>query len=160
MSRKLNIFILFLIIILYMLFPENIKSNQTLVIKREECNGMMNSLYCDVLIEKKIGDEYILYKEYTISKFEILGDSFNYTRKDLSLAGGERIVLSMQPMKYRIKCVTPFDKQNGYLNKKNDWISDYVYVDFTHDSIVTIIINPKIDEFGYSGGWELSRGRF
>ena len=157
MSRKLNIFILFLIIILYMLFPENIKSNQTLVIKREECNGMMNSLYCDVLIEKKIGDEYILYKEYTISKFEILGDSFNYTRKDLSLAGGERIVLSMQPMKYRIKCVTPFDKQNGYLNKKNDWISDYVYVDFTHDSIVTIIINPKIDEFGYSGGWELSR---
>ena len=156
MSRKLNIFILFLIIILYMLFPENIKSNQTLVIKREECNGMMNSLYCDVLIEKKIGDEYILYKEYTISKFEIL-DSFNYTRKDLSLAGGERIVLSMQPMKYRIKCVTPFDKQNGYLNKKNDWISDYVYVDFTHDSIVTIIINPKIDEFGYSGGWELSR---
>ena len=160
MSRKLNIFILFLIIILYMLFPENIKSNQTLVIKREECNGMMNSLYCDVLIEKKIGDEYILYKEYTISKFEILGESFNYTRKDLSLAGGERIVLSMQPMKYRIKCVTPFDKQNGYLNKKNDWISDYVYVDFTHDSIVTIIINPKIDEFGYSGGWELSRGRF
>ena len=156
MSRKLNVFILFLIIILYMLFPENIKSNQTLVIKREECNGMMNSLYCDVLIEKKIGDEYILYKEYTISKFEIL-DSFNYTRKDLSLAGGERIVLSMQPMKYRIKCVTPFDKQNGYLNKKNDWISDYVYVDFTHDSIVTIIINPKIDEFGYSGGWELSR---
>ena len=160
MSRKLNIFILFLIIILYMLFPENIKSNQTLVIKREECNGMMNSLYCDVLIEKKIGDEYILYKEYTISKFERLWDSFNYTRKDLSLAGGERIVLSMQPMKYRIKCVTPFDKQNGYLNKKNDWISDYVYVDFTHDSIVTIIINPKIDEFGYSGGWELSRGRF
>ena len=160
MSRKLNIFILFLIIILYMLFPENIKSNQTLVIKREECNGMMNSLYCDVLIEKKIGDEYILYKEYTISKFEILGDSFNYTRKDLSLAGGERIVLSMQPMKYRIKCVTPFDKQNGYLNKKNDWISDYVYVDFTHDSIVTIIINPKIDEFGYSGGWELSRRKF
>ena len=69
MSRKLNIFILFLIIILYMLFPENIKSNQTLVIKREECNGMMNSLYCDVLIEKKIGDEYILYKEYTISKW-------------------------------------------------------------------------------------------
>ena len=160
MSRKLNIFILFLIIILCMLFPENIKNNPTLVIKREECNGMMNSLYCDVLIEKKIGDEYILYKEYTISKFEILGDSFNYTRKDLSLAGGERIVLSMQPMKYRIKCVTPFDKQNGYLNKKNDWISDYVYVDFTHDSIVTIIINPKIDEFGYSGGWELSRGRF
>ena len=160
MSRKLNIFILFLIIILCMLFPKNIKNNPTLVIKREECSGMMNSLDCDVLIEKKIGDEYILYKEYTISKFEILGDSFNYTRKDLSLAGGERIVLSMQPMKYRIKCVTPFDKQNGYLNKKNDWISDYVYVDFTHDSIVTIIINPKIDEFGYSGGWELSRGRF
>lgn len=160
MSRKLNIFILFLIIILCMLFPENIKNNQTLVIKREECNGMMNSLDCDVLIEKKIGDEYILYKEYTISKFEILGDSFNYTRKDLSLAGGERIVLSMQPMKYRIKCVTPFDKQNGYLNKKNDWISDYVYVDFTHDSIVTIVINPKIDEFGYSGGWELSRRKF
>ena len=160
MSRKLNIFILFLIIILCLLFPENIKNNQTLVIKREECNGMMNSLDCDVLIEKKIGDEYILYKEYTISKFEILGDSFNYTRKDLSLAGGERIVLSMQPMKYRIKCVTPFDKQNGYLNKKNDWISDYVYVDFTHDSIVTIVINPKIDEFGYSGGWELSRRKF
>lgn len=160
MSRKLNIFILFLITIVCMLFPENIKNNQTLVIKREECNGMMNSLYCDVLIEKKIGDEYILYKEYTISKFEILGDSFNYTRKDLSLAGGERIVLSMQPMKYRIKCVTPFDKQNGYLNKKNDWISDYVYVDFTHNSIATIIINPKIDEFGYSGGWELSRRRF
>ena len=160
MSRKLNIFILFLIIILCMLFPENIKNNQTLVIKREECNGMMNSLDCDVLIEKKIGDEYILYKEYTISKFEILGDSFNYTRKDLSLAGGERIVLSLQPMKYRIKCVTPFDKQNGYLNKKNDWISDYVYVDFTHDSIVTIVINPKIDEFGYSGGWELSRRKF
>ena len=160
MSRKLNIFILFLIIILCMLFPENIKNNQTLVIKREECNGMMNSLDCDVLIEKKIGDEYILYKEYTISKFEILGDSFNYTRKDLSLAGGERIVLSMQPMKYRIKCVTPFNKQNGYLNKKNDWISDYVYVDFTHDSIVTIVINPKIDEFGYSGGWELSRRKF
>ena len=136
------------------------KNNQTLVIKREECNGMMNSLYCDVLIEKKIGDEYILYKEYTISKFEILGDSFNYTRKDLSLAGGERIVLSLQPMKYRIKCVTPFDKQNGYLNKKHDWISDYVYVDFTHDSIVTIVINPKIDEFGYSGGWELSRRKF
>ena len=160
MSRKLNIFILFLIIILCMLFPENLKNNQTLVIKREECNGMMNSLDCDVLIEKKIGDEYILYKEYTISKFEILGDSFNYTRKDLSLAGGERIVLSMQPMKYRIKCVTPFDKQNGYLNKKNDWISDYVYVDFTHDSIVTIVINPKIDEFGYSEGWELSRRKF
>ena len=121
---------------------------------------MMNSLYCDVLIEKKIGDEYILYKEYTISKFEILGDSFNYTRKDLSLAGGERIVLSMQPMKYRIKCVTPFDKQNGYLNKKHDWISDYVYVDFTHDSSITIVINQKIDEFGYSGGWELSRRKF
>ena len=156
MSRKLNIFILFLIIILYMLFPENIKSNQTLVIKREECNGMMNSLYCDVLIEKKIGDEYILYKEYTISKFEILGDSFNYTRKYLSLAGGERIILSMQPMKYRIRCVTPFNKQNGYLNKKHDWISDYVYVDFMHDSIVTIVINPKIDAFGYSGSWELN----
>ena len=157
MSRKLNIFILFLIIILCMLFLKNIKNNPTLVIKREECSGMMNSLDCDVLIEKKIGDGYILYKEYTISKFEILGDSFNYTRKDLSLAGGERIVLSMQPMKYRIKCVTPFDKQNGYLNKKHDWISDYVYVDFMHDSIVTIVINPKIDEFGYSGGWELSR---
>ena len=156
MSRKLNIFILFLIIILCMLFLKNIKNNPTLVIKREECSGMMNSLDCDVLIEKKIGDEYILYKEYTISKFEILGDSFNYTRKDLSLAGGERIVLSMQPMKYRIKCVTPFDKQNGYLNKKNDWISDYVYVDFTHDSIVTVVINPKIDEFGYSEGWELN----
>ena len=153
MSRKLNIFILFLITVLCMLFPENIKNNPTLVIKREECNGMMNSLDCDVLIEKKIGDEYILYKEYTISKFEILGDSFNYTRKDLSLAGGERIVLSMQPMKYRIKCVTPFDKQNGYLNKKNDWISDYVYVDFTHDFIVTIIINPKIDEKGKLNIW-------
>ena len=112
MSRKLNIFILFLITVLCMLFPENIKNNPTLVIKREECNGMMNSLDCDVLIEKKIGDEYILYKEYTISNFEILGDSFNYTRKDLSLAGGERIVLSMRPMKYRIKCVTPFDKQH------------------------------------------------
>ena len=62
----------------------------------------------------------------------------------------------MQPMKYRIKCVTPFDKQNGYLNKKHDWISDYVYVDFTHDSIVTVVINPKIDEFGYSEGWELN----
>ena len=160
MSRKLNIFILFLITILYMLFHENVKNNPTLVIKREECSGMMNSLYCDVFIEKKIGEEYILYKEYTISKFEILGDSFNYTRKDLSLAGGERIVLSLQPMKYRIKCVTPFDKQNGYLNKKHDWISDYIYVDFTHDSIVTIVINPKIDDFGYSGGWKLSRGRF
>lgn len=156
MSRKLNIFILFLIIILCMLFPKNIKNNPTLVIKREECSGMMNSLDCDVLIEKKIGDEYILYKEYTISKFEIVGDSFNYTRKDLSLAGGERIVLSMQPMKYRIRCVTPFDKQNRYLNKKHDWISDYVYVDFTHDSIATIVINPKIDAFGYSGGWELN----
>ena len=118
MSRKLNIFILFLITVLCMLFPENIKNNPTLVIKREECNGMMNSLDCDVLIEKKIGDEYILYKEYTISNFEILGDSFNYIRKDLSLAGGERIVLSMRPMKYRIKCVTPFDKQHEYLNKK------------------------------------------
>ena len=64
MSRKLNIFILFLITVLCMLFPENIKNNPTLVIKREECNGMMNSLDCDVLIEKKIGDEYILYKEY------------------------------------------------------------------------------------------------
>ena len=156
MSRKLNIFILFLIIILCMLFLKNIRNNPTLVIKREECSGMMNSLDCDVLIAKKIGDEYILYKEYTISKFEILGDSFNYTRKDLSLAGGERIVLSLQPMKYRIKCVTSFDKQNGYLNKKHDWISDYVYVDFTHDSIVTVVINPKIDEFGYSGGWELN----
>ena len=156
MSRKLNIFILFLITIVCMLFPENIKNNQTLVIKREECSGMMNSLDCDILIEKKIGDGYILYKEYTISKFEILGDSFNYTRKDLSLAGGERIVLSMRPMKYRIKCVTPFDKQNGYLNKKHDWISDYVYVDFTYDSIATIVIDPKIDEFSYSGGWELN----
>ena len=156
MSRKLNIFILILITILCMSFLKNIINNPTLVIKREECSGMMNSLDCDVLIEKKIGDEYILYKEYTISKFEILGDSFNYTRKDLSLAGGERIVLSMQPMKYRIKCVTPFDKQNGYLNKKHDWISDYVYVDFTHDSIVTVVINPKIDEFGYSEGWELN----
>ena len=156
MSRKLNIFILFLITVLCMLFPENIKNNPTLVIKRKECNGMMNSLDCDVLIEKKIGDEYILYKEYTISNFEILGDSFNYTRKDLSLAGGEKIVLSMRPMKYRIKCVTPFDKQHEYLNKKYDWISDYVYVDFTYDSIATIVINPKIDEFGYSGGWELN----
>ena len=36
MSRTLNIFILFLITIVCMLFPENIKNNQTLVIKREE----------------------------------------------------------------------------------------------------------------------------
>ena len=57
MSRKLNIFILFLITIVCMLFPENIKNNPILVIKREECNGMMNSLDCDVLIEKKTGDE-------------------------------------------------------------------------------------------------------
>ena len=72
MSRKLNIFILILITILCMLFLKNIKNNPTLVIKREECSGRMNSLDCDVLIEKKIGDQYILYKEYTISKFEIL----------------------------------------------------------------------------------------
>jgi len=139
-----------------MLFPQKRNNTPLLIIKREECNGMMNSLYCDVLIEKQVGNKYIHYKEYSISNFEILGDNFNYSKNDLALAGGEKIVLSMQPMKYRIKCITPIDKQNGYLNKKNDWVSDYIYVDLTYDSCVTININPKVDEFGYSGGWKVT----
>jgi len=45
-------------------------------------------------------------------------------------------------------------------NKKHDWISDYVYVDFTHDSIATIVINPKIDAKGKLNIWNFEISKF
>lgn len=97
------------------------------IITREECNGAMNSIDCNILLEKKTDNGYISFNDYTISEFEVLDETFEYNRSDIVLAGEERIVLLLNPGKYRIKCITPIDKQNNYLNTNEVWISEYLY---------------------------------
>ena len=118
----------------------------------------MNSIYCNILLEKQVDNEFISFNDYTISKFEILDEVFEYSRPDIALAGGESIVLILNPGKYRIKCLTPVDKQNNYLNTNAVWTSEYLYFDLTPNSTTSVAIKPQVDDNGYSGAWNLKKG--
>ncbi|MEE3313595.1 MAG: hypothetical protein VZR56_05515 [Treponema sp.] len=126
-----------------------------LSINRSECNGMMNAIYCDVIIEKQVGNSFLYFEDYRVSGFEILGERTLFDRANLSLSGGEKITLSMQPGKYRIKCITPVEKQYEYLGKDILWDSNYLYVDLKQNSKSQIDVFPTADDAGYSGGWKL-----
>lgn len=153
-------FLLPSIFVIFFLLISSKKSDiSKVIITREECNGAMNSIDCNILLEKKTDNEYISFNDYTISEFEVLDETFEYNRSDIVLAGGERIVLLLNPGKYRIKCITPIDKQNNYLNTNEVWISEYLYFDLTPNSLVSLIIKPQVDDNGYSGAWSLKKDK-
>ena len=139
-------FLLPSIFVIFFLLISSKKSDiSKVMITREECNGAMKSIDCNILLEKKTDNEYISFNDYMISEFV--------------LAGGERIVLLLNPGKYRIKCITPIDKQNNYLNTNEVWISEYLYFDLTPNSLVSLIIKPQVDDNGYSGAWSLKKDK-
>ena len=124
-----------------------------LIINRYECNGRMNSICCDIIIEKQNGNGFSTYADYTISDFEILETPCTFDKDTLSLGGGEKIELLIQPGKYRIKCVTPIENQHEYLKEKMIWESEYLYLDLKQGSSIGLDIFPGSNESGYSGTW-------
>lgn len=154
--RKINLPIP--IVILFFWFISSSANKYTmpkLVINRDECNGAMNSLFSTIIIEQLKDNEYVLFNDYSVSEFKILNEPTSYTRKDLSIAGGEKIVLVLRPGQYRIKCVTQIENQNSYLNTKKDWESDFLYFALRYNSSAMINILPATDESGYCGGWNI-----
>ena len=126
-----------------------------LVFVREECHGAMNVIECGILIEKEVEGKYIDYQEYKVTSIEILNEPYKYDEKNLLLAGGEKLILSLKPGKYRIKCFTPVQMQNRYLDAEYLWESEYLFVEMKKSDTKTIAINPRVDETGYSGSWEI-----
>ncbi len=155
MERKI-IFHIFLGIFFCFLLNGKCHDVPKIVLIREESNGTMNVLYCDIQIEKEEEGMYKKYTEYDISGFEILDKPYQYDKNELSLAGGEKLVLNMQPGQYRIKCFTPPSRQNDYLNKDCIWESDFIYLDLKYSDIPSVVINPMVDDTGYTGNWKLS----
>ncbi|MBR4789884.1 MAG: hypothetical protein IK024_03220 [Treponema sp.] len=153
-------FLLPSIFIIFFLLISSKKSDiSKVIITREECNGAMNSIDCNILLEKKTDNKYISFNDYTISKFEILDETFEYNRSDIVLAGGECIVLVLNPGKYRIQCLTPIDKQNNYLKTNEVWTSEYLYFELTPNSTESFVIKPQVDDNGYSGAWNLEKDK-
>lgn len=157
MKRKIIVCIIFLGMTFYSLLNGKRYDVPQIILIREECNGTMNVLYCDIQIEKEEKGEFKKYTEYEISRFEILDEPYQYEKKELSLAGGEKLVLNIQPGQYRIKCFTPQSKQNEYLNIDSIWESDFLYLDFKYSDITSVVINPTLSDIGYSGNWELKK---
>ena len=153
--KKIVSLVLAIFFIMFIFLSSRKNISVKLIINRDECNGMMNTIYCDVLIEKQNGSNISYSKDYIINDFEILNEKSLFDREQLSLAGGEKIVLSTQPGRYRIKCMTPVEKQNEYLDKKSIWDSNCLEFDLKPASSLVIDIFPDGDEAGYSGGWIL-----
>lgn len=154
MKRKILYFVIFILVNFCFLYAKNTDVPKLIII-REECNGVMNMLYCDIQIEKELNGKYINYKDYSVSEFKILDESYIYEKEDLFLAGGEKFILSMKPGKYRIRCITPIAKQNEYFNEKKTWESEYLYVNLKNNNTITVVISPLVNESGYSGKWKL-----
>lgn len=152
MRKKLVLSILFPIVFTTMLFSQT-KKTGTITIQRNENNGYMNAIESFIIIEKKENKKWQAYSDYIISDFEILDEEKKYDRTGISLNGGEKITLTVTPGDYRIKCITPLDKQANYLDTQKQWESDYVV--FSIKSSKTISVYPQTDVSGYVGGWVL-----
>lgn len=159
MKNKIKLLLPSLFVIFFLCLSTKRSDASKIIITREECNGTMNSIYCNILLEKQVDNEFISFNDYTISKFEILDEVFEYSRPDIALAGGESIVLILNPGKYRIKCLTPVDKQNNYLNTNAVWTSEYLYFDLTPNSTTSVAIKSQVDDNGYSGAWNLKKDK-
>ncbi|MBR0124095.1 MAG: hypothetical protein IJM03_01995 [Treponema sp.] len=126
-----------------------------IVINRNENNGYMNVIESLIVIEKRENNNYTLCSHCIVSDFEILDDKEKYNRSDISLCGGERITLAVDPGEYRLKCITPMEKQNNYLDTNKQWESEYKYVTLKEGENVLLNIYPLVDERKYLGGWIL-----
>ena len=154
MRKKLVLSILFPIVFTTMLFGQTRKTG-TITIQRNENNGYMNAIESFIIIEKKENKKWQAYSDYIISDFEILDEEEKYDRTGITLNGGEKITLSLIPGDYRIKCITPQDKQANYLDTQKQWESDYVVFSIKSKSSKTISVYPQTDVSGYVGRWVL-----
>ena len=154
MKKIICLIFIFFVVITMFLFSKT-KNSSKIIINREENNGYMNVIQSDIIIEKKNKSTYNIYSDYIVSDFEILEEKEKYTRKDISLYGGEKIILSITPGEYRLKCITPINRQNNYLNKTKDWESEYKYIKLKENSELSLNIYPKTDEGKYLGEWVL-----
>lgn len=154
MKKIICLIFIFFVVITMLLFSKT-KNTSKIIINREENNGYMNVIQADIIIEKKNKSTYNIYSDYIVSDFEILEEKEKYTRKDISLYGGEKIILSITPGEYRLKCITPIKRQNNYLNKTKDWESEYKYIKLKENSELRLNIYPKTDEGKYLGEWVL-----
>ena len=154
MKKIICLIFIFFVVITMLLFSKT-KNTSKIIINREENNGYMNVIQADIIIEKKNKTTYNIYSDYIVSDFEILEEKEKYTRKDISLYGGEKIILSITPGEYRLKCITPINRQNNYLNKTKDWESEYKYIKLKENSELRLNIYPKTDEGKYLGEWVL-----
>ncbi len=130
-------------------------NNSQIVINRDENNGYMNAIETIIIIEKKEKNNYSIYSNYVISDFEVLDEKEVYNQKGITLCGGEKITVFISPGEYRLKCITPINKQNKYLNSNQQWESDYKYISLKEQSNILLNIYPQTDEESYLGGWVL-----
>ena len=153
MKNMLRFVCIFFIILSCLSFSKD--NDSQIVINRDENNGYMNVIESIIIIEKKEKNNYSICSNYVISDFEVLDEKEVYNQKGITLCGGEKITISISPGEYRLKCITPINKQNKYLNSNQQWESDYKYISLKEQSNILLNIYPQTDEESYLGGWVL-----
>jgi hypothetical protein len=136
-------------------YKERFSEYFNIEIIREENNGLMNIIPCNIYIYNNDMELIV----HTVNVFTLYGDpmipEYKYYVDYLFLIGGETIFLLLPDGNYFIKIVTPKEEQMEYLpDYDNDWESIIYNFKLIEDKYIEIKIIPGNDN-GYNGTWTI-----
>ena len=139
-------------------YEENNGEYFNLKIIREESNGRMNIIPCEIyiynndmeLIDNKNVNIFTHINNLNIKHENRLYPGYFY------LIGGETAFFILPNGNYYIKIVTSIEDQVEYLpDHNNDWESIIYNFKIMQDKYNEIRIIPGVGDFGYNGTWEI-----
>jgi hypothetical protein len=127
--------------------------NYSLKIFREESNGRMNIIPCEIFIQK---DENLINTDSII----VIDKYSNSVQKRVYLdhfymIGGDIALVDIPKGNYIIKIITPKELHNEYLGNENDWNSEEYFIEINEETKKILYVFPGQNN-GYNGSWILS----